>query len=89
MPIFSAVLMCKRDRTIDGVKVPHQIRQTTWDAVMTAKFTDVALMPRLTTRGCGSRPGGADEALRHACTLHQYGRPRDSCASQFMRIDRT
>jgi hypothetical protein len=30
-------------RKVDGVMVPFQIRQTTWDAVMTATFTDVAL----------------------------------------------
>ena len=30
-------------RSVEGVKVPHQIRQTTWDEVMTAKFSEVTL----------------------------------------------
>jgi hypothetical protein len=30
-------------RTVDGVKVPFQIRETNWEAVNTAKFTDVKL----------------------------------------------
>jgi hypothetical protein len=30
-------------RAVEGVKVPYQVRQTTWDAVMTAKFTAVTL----------------------------------------------
>jgi hypothetical protein len=30
-------------RVVEGVKVPFQVRQTTWDAVMTASFTEVAL----------------------------------------------
>lgn len=30
-------------RTVGGIKVPFQVRQTTWDAVMTARFTDAQL----------------------------------------------
>jgi hypothetical protein len=30
-------------RAVQGVKVPHHVRQTTWDAVMTAKFTAVTV----------------------------------------------